>query len=146
MVPETSGLSQRDRFAIQSEDSLCAGCHAKFDPLGLPFETFGAHGELLREDSYGNVLTGEGYLTLGDIDAPYANAAEFSRLLAESDVVARCLVEKSMQHAFGRAMGAPDEALIEEVYRAFAERGRRYPELLVAIATAPDFVLVEVAP
>ncbi|MGF1466965.1 MAG: DUF1592 domain-containing protein [Sandaracinaceae bacterium] len=146
MVPETSGLSQRERFATQSEDPLCASCHGVFDPLGLPFETFGAFGEHLTDDEFGNPLTGAGEVQLGDLDLAYANAREFSEALAGSETVARCMVEKGLHHAYGRRLHPTlDAALIDEVHARFEAGGRSYQALLTAIATHPDFPLLEVS-
>ena len=44
-VPASSGLSQRERFASQRRDPLCAGCHNVMDPLGEPFLRLGAAGQ-----------------------------------------------------------------------------------------------------
>lgn len=143
-VPETSGLSQRERFAMQSEDPLCAGCHGKFDPLGLAFETFGPTGRYITEDEHGNELTGSGSVQLGDVDTDYRDIVELSQALSRSDTVARCVVEKVVQHAYGRRMRPADDDFLDAVYDRFTEDGRSYRELLVAIATHPEFSNVEV--
>jgi hypothetical protein len=145
-VSETSGLSQRERFAIQSEENLCRGCHGLFDPLGLAFEQYGSAGQYITEDEFGNTLPGGGTVALGDVDTSYANVDEFASALQESETVARCVAEKSIQHAFGRAMGVRDTDLVSEVYAGFSARGRTYHGLVRAIAEHPDFRLVEVAP
>ena len=145
MVPETSGLSQRERFATQSEDPLCASCHGRFDPLGLPFENFDPAGAFITEDSFGNALTGEGTVTLDGVDVAYANAVEFSEAVGESESVARCLVGKSVQHAYGRELGSADVDLLGELYGSFVDSGRSYRELIVTIALHPEFGVVEVS-
>ncbi|MBT8470210.1 MAG: DUF1592 domain-containing protein, partial [Deltaproteobacteria bacterium] len=145
-VPETSGLSQRERFAIQSEQPLCLGCHARFDPFGLAFEQYGSAGQHITEDEFGNSLPGGGRVDLGDLSFDYGDVEEFAAGLGGSENVARCAVEKSVQHAYGRTMGSNDVDLLSEVYADFVESGRSYRALLAAIATHPDFRLVEVAP
>ncbi|MBT8452714.1 MAG: DUF1592 domain-containing protein [Deltaproteobacteria bacterium] len=145
-VPETSGLSQRERFAIQSEEALCLGCHARFDPLGLAFEQYGSAGQYITEDEFGNPLPGGGRVELGDLSFDYSNVEEFAEALGGSETVARCAVEKSVQHAYGRRLGSNDVDLLSEVYADFVQGGRSYRALIRAIATHPDFQLVEVAP
>ena len=145
-VPETSGLSQRERFAIQSEEALCLGCHARFDALGLAFEQYGSAGQYITEDEFGNTLPGGGQVELGDLSFDYDNVEEFAAALGTSESVARCAVEKSVQHAYGRTLGSNDADLLSEVYTDFAQSGRSYRGLIRAIATHPDFQLVEVAP
>jgi hypothetical protein len=145
-VPETSGLSQRERFATQSEEALCRGCHARFDPLGLAFEQYGSAGQYIVEDEFGNPLPGGGDLAVGDVEVEYRTVEEFASALAASETVARCAVKKSVQHAYGRTMGPGDQDVLAEVYSEFAANGRTYRALISAIATHPEFLLVEVAP
>jgi hypothetical protein len=146
MIPEDSGLSQRERFALQREDPLCASCHGSFDPLGEPFEVFGAFGEHLLQDAYGNELTGAGHVTLRDVDASYSDFTGFSEAIAGSRHVARCLVERSVQHAWGRPLSAGDAPMRDEVFAAFRRGGGTYRALIRAIALHDDFRKVEVAP
>lgn len=145
-VPETSGLSQRERFATQSEEGLCRGCHARFDPLGLAFEQYGSAGQYIVEDEFGNPLPGGGDLAVGDVEVDYATVEEFASALGGSESVARCVVQKSVQHAYGRTLAPRDQDLISEIYSEFDANGRTYRALIRAIATHPEFLLVEVAP
>ena len=145
-VPETSGLSQRERFAIQSEEALCRGCHGRFDPLGLAFEQYGSAGQYITEDEFGNPLPGGGSLAVGDLEVDYADIEEFVTALQSSETVARCAVQKSVQHAYGRQMAAEDADLLTDIYDRFVTGGRTYRALIRAIATHPEFLLVEVAP
>lgn len=145
-VPEGSGLSQRERFAIQSEHELCASCHGKFDPLGLPFEVFGSAGQHITEDQWGNPLTGQASVALYDIEGDFDTVGEFVTALSQSEHVARCLAEKSMQHAYGRKLSAKDRDGIEAAHALFVEGGGTYRALLNAVAHADDFALVEVRP
>ncbi len=145
-VPETSGLSQRERFGIQSEEALCRGCHGLFDPLGLAFEQYGSAGQYITEDEFGNPLVGGGTVAVGDVNAEYQDVEEFVTALAASETVARCIAEKSVQHAYGRKMGAKDENVLSEVFASFDAQGRTYRALIRAIAIHPEFLLVEVAP
>jgi len=145
-VPETSGLSQRERFAIQSEEPLCLGCHARFDPLGLAFEQYGSAGQYITEDEFGNALPGGGSVALGEVQFDYADVGDFAGELGASEAVARCVAEKSAQHAYGRHLGDTDTDLLAEIFESFTASGRSYRGLIRAIATHPEFRLVEVAP
>lgn len=145
-VPETSGLSQRERFAIQSEEAVCRGCHGLFDPLGLALEQYGAAGQYITEDEFGNPLTGGGSVAVGDVNVDYGDIEEFAAALRASETVSRCAVEKSVQHAFGRRMGPRDTDLLSDTHASFAANGSTYRGLIHAIAAHPEFLLVEVAP
>lgn len=146
MIPETSGLSQRERFARQRENPLCATCHGVIDPLGLAFETFDRAGRFIAEDEFGNELTGSGQLDFGDVQASYADVGEFAAALGRSRTVARCLSAKSLQHAWGRYLTAQDAATVDAVYETFDAGGGTYRALVRAIAAHPDFDKVEAAP
>jgi hypothetical protein len=76
----------------------------------------------------------------------YDNIEQFAEALGGSETVARCAVEKTVQHAYGRELGSNDADLLSEVYADFGESGRSYRALIQAIATHPEFQLVEVAP
>lgn len=145
-VPETSGLSQRERFATQSETDLCRGCHGMFDPLGLAFEQYGSAGQYITEDEFGNTLPGGGSVDLGDVRVDYADITEFANALSESDTVAQCVAKKSLQHAYGRRLANADNELLTDIYASFDSSGRSYRGLIRAIASHPEFHLVEVAP
>lgn len=145
-VPETSGLSQRERFAIQSENDTCRGCHGLFDPLGLAFEQYGAAGQHITQDEFGNELPGGGTLAIGDLSGDYSTIAEFATALAGSETVGRCVVEKNVQHAYGRRMGSKDAPLLSDIGSSFVAGGRTYHALIRALAAHPEFLLVEVAP
>jgi hypothetical protein len=145
-VAETSGLSQRERFAIQSETDLCRGCHGMFDPLGLAFERYGAAGQYITQDEFGNLLPGGGSVDLGDVRVDYRDVTEFANALAESQTVAQCVAKKSVQHAYGRKLSNDDGDLLADIYAAFDVSGRSYRGLIRAIASHPEFGIVEVAP
>ncbi len=145
-VPETSGLSQRERFATQSENDLCRSCHGMFDPLGLAFEQYGAAGQYITEDEFGNALPGGGSVDLGDVQVDYSNVAEFAAALSESETIAQCVAKKSLQHAYGRKLGNADNGLLADVYASFSAGGRTYRSLIRAIASHPELRIVEVAP
>jgi hypothetical protein len=146
MIPTESGLSQRERFAMQREDPTCMACHGKFDPLGEPFEVFGAFGEHITEDQYGNLLAGDGHVLLGDVDTAFEDFSGYARALAASESVSRCMVTRSIQHAWGRALSAGDFPMRDQVHQSFREQGGSYRALLRAIALHDAFRRVEVAP
>ena len=144
-VPADSGLSQRERFAMQRENPLCAGCHGTFDPLGLPYEQYGAAGEFMEQDEFGNVLTGQSDVTFADIEGSYDDVGQFVQALSGSETVARCMVNKSLQHAWGRVLGPDDAALLDDLHEGFETEGRSYRALLTSIAEHPLFRRVQAA-
>jgi hypothetical protein len=114
-----------------------------FDPLGLPFEQFGPAGEFMTEDNFGNPLSGQSTVEIGDMAGEYANVAEFSQALSTSQTVTRCMVQKSLQHAYGRVLTTKDDPLVDDLLADFDADSRSYRTLLVAIALHPQFRLVE---
>lgn len=113
-IPDIEPLSPgpdqtlRETLAMHTENTACARCHEKMDPLGLPFEAFDHLGrfrttELGRPVDTSGGLSGSGPDTDGAVDDPF----ELSRRMAESEVARQCFVA----HAFEYWMGAvPTEA------------------------------------
>jgi hypothetical protein len=60
-LPENTGekLSMRQQMERHRADSVCAGCHALFDPIGLVLERYDGIGRVRAEDN-GNPVVGYG--------------------------------------------------------------------------------------
>jgi len=101
-VPELAGdqseMSLRERLEQHRNQEGCAGCHAKIDPWGLPFEQYDAGG-LLRSET---VVAGS---ILPDA-TEVANAMELRNYLADErmDQVAFSFLKHLASYAIGRRL------------------------------------------
>ncbi len=140
-VPD--GLTDRERFARHGADPVCAACHSHIDQLGYPFEPYDGLGRHRYTDRFGNHLRQDGVLELDGVANEYATIAGFAYLLARSPAIEACMVRKGVQYALGRSLGDDDESLVENVTTTFRKAGRRYQDLLRAIAGAPAFLAAQ---
>jgi hypothetical protein len=128
--------SLREALDIHRKDPLCAGCHARFDPLGLALENFNALG-MWRDtehdrpiDTSGTLLTGEQFQTIGDLKNVLKNEHKLDFY--------RCLTEKLLTYATGRGLEYYDEPTVDAIVeRLDAENGRFSVLLRGVIDSAP---------
>lgn len=133
--------SQRERLA-DHEQGPCAGCHVMLDAPGYALEMFGPIGELKTEDEWGNVLRDDGTFGVDGQEFPFEDVYAFSDLLARSDELVRCIVQRRLSHALARVALATDAAHQCELSRLesiFRESQFDIRELTVGIATSRYF-------
>lgn len=133
--------SQRERLA-DHEQGACAGCHVMLDAPGYALEMFGPIGELKTEDEWGNVLRDDGTFGVDGRQLPFEDVYAFSDLLARSDELVRCIVQRRLSHALARVVVATDAAHQCELSRLesiFRESQFDIRELTVGIATSRYF-------
>jgi len=140
-VPAEPGRSQRVYSEARMADASCAGCHAQFDPLGYGLENFDGIGRFITNDFAGNELSSTGHFFdfAASSKLEYANTAEYMNLLAASQTVEDCLIQKPVQFALGRALVDSDACMLSDVRAQYTEGAMNYEELMVAIATHPNF-------
>jgi hypothetical protein len=128
--------SLREALDIHRKDPLCAGCHARFDPLGLALENFNALG-MWRDtehdrpiDTSGTLLTGEQFQTIGELK-------KVLKIDHKLDFY-RCLTEKLLTYATGRGLEYYDEPTVDAIVtRLDAENGKFSVLLRGVVESAP---------
>jgi hypothetical protein len=137
IVQDTSNptlRTRRSRLIAHSEDSTCAGCHLKTDPLGLPLDRFDALGQIRRDDN------GEPIDVSVELQGvAYQGAPGLGRALAADPQVARCFVDRVYGYATGRWAERGDRALVENLYQSFEQNGYRLRALFRELVLHPDF-------
>lgn len=127
-----------------SEDRLaneaCAGCHTQFDPFAYAFERFDGIGRYRLESEHGRPLREDGEI----IDesggtSSFDTVAEYAALLATDGRVQRCLTEKHVQFAVGRAMEHEDGDWVGEIHERYLSAGGTYEAMVRAIVAHPLF-------
>ena len=112
-VKAEEDLTLRETLAIHRENALCSSCHNRMDPLGLALENFNALGRFRDEelgqkiDASGELATGEAFETIGELKTILVNSRrrEFYR----------CVTEKLMTYALGRAVEYNDAHIVDEL-------------------------------
>ena len=133
-------FTNRQLFEQRTEPGVCLGCHRRIDGFGYGFENYDTTGAYRTID---NTLPVDatGYAQGIGNDAEYDGAVELQRLLVESDVVQRCVAEKWLTYAQGRAVEQEDACHLDALERAFDESGHDIEQLLIDIVLRPEFAL-----
>lgn len=120
-------------LARHREDRACAGCHRRFDSVGLAFEGFGPVGERREKDLGGKpVQTSATFPDGRDRDGP-AGLRDYLRERREKDFVDN-VARKLLSYALGRGLLPSDRGTIDEM-----KSRPRFGDLVGVIVTSPQF-------
>ena len=112
--PDIRGASSiRELLEKHRENTTCAECHRKIDPLGFALENFDAVGKW-RENYPGKLdIDSAGSLPGGD---RFRSLPEFRKLLlARQDQFNRCITEKLLTYALGRQLDINDRPEVDHI-------------------------------
>ena len=126
-------------LARHRDNKSCAGCHQRFDSVGLVFEGYGPIGERRDRDLGGRPV---------DAKATFPDGSEgtgldgLRRYLAEQrqDDFVENLCRKLLAYALGRSLLLSDEATIKTMRQRLAADGYRFDSLVESIVTSPQFL------
>ncbi len=116
-------------------DPVCAGCHAKMDPIGLGLESFDAIGAFRTEDA-GEPIDPTGELWDG---RTFEGPVELAALLEEDPDFARCVAQQMFTYLLGRPERDEDGCLVDQLTEAWSQDGYVLEELIVHIVTSDAF-------
>jgi hypothetical protein len=108
------------------------------DSFGFGFEHYDAIGAY-RDEDHGQPVDAVVSLVGTDIAADVDGAIELSQRLAESQQVQSCAVSRWYRYAVGRGLGGADACALEPLQASFEASGGIFVELVVSIATSPEF-------
>ena len=108
------------------------------NPAGFAFERYDAIGKYRTTDNGVPVNAADTYV-LGGEPRSYADAIEFSQLLAESSEAHACYARRWVEFAQGREVGAKDRELISELGEA-SHGGASTKELILQIVSSASFL------
>ena len=134
----------RQRFSQHSQNPACATCHSLIDGVGFGFEQFDAVGRTrtteagMPVDHAGRLTDVEGFGTNTALD--FASPAELGAALAASPTAQACFARQWYRFARGFHETAAQRCAVRSVAQRFRERSGDVRELMVAVATSPDFV------
>lgn len=136
---DTSELpTARERLAPLLEVQPCAGCHAAFNPIGFPFETYDPLGAYRTQEN-GSAIDPTVEFTIGSLSGDFADAAALLDAIAISDAAHDCYATHWFRYALGRGEAEADACALDEIRQAFRDAGGDVRELLVAIAVSDAF-------
>ena len=144
-------LTTRERLRVHQEESQCASCHRKIDPIGLGLENFNAAGKWRTTDSYQARDArgrGVGKKKTWDVDpsgaiyngSPFADYFELRDIVvSRQDDFARGFTEHLIEYALGRPFGFTDEDFAEDVVRSAKIKDYAVSEFVHAVVQSKAF-------
>ena len=143
-VPELPGDEQktdkplRQLLAQHRANASCAGCHNRFDGLGLAFEGYGPIGQQRANDLAGRPVETTAEFPGGQTGNGLEGLTEYIKAHREKDFV-NTLGRKLLVYALGRSLQLSDEPLLDEMKTEFAASGYRFSALIESIVKRPQF-------
>ncbi|MBM3810293.1 MAG: DUF1588 domain-containing protein [Acidimicrobiia bacterium] len=128
--------SVRERLARHRADAVCASCHNRMDPLGLPLENFDAIGRWRAEDG-GRPVDASAELPDGTrIDGP---AGLKAALAARKDLFLRNLTGKMLGYALGRGLTIEDSCTVDHILSRLKDNNYSAQTLIEEIVLSVPF-------
>jgi mono/diheme cytochrome c family protein len=129
----------RDALARHREHKSCAGCHQRFDSLGLVFEGYGPVGERRAKDLGGRPIDATATFPGGTDGDGIGGLKAYIREHRQQDFVAN-LCRKLLAYALGRTLLPSDEKLLREMRVKLEKNEYRVSVFVDAIVTSPQFL------
>jgi hypothetical protein len=126
----------RQRMEQHRMNPVCAGCHARMDPLGFALENFDPIGRW-RETDGGSAVDASG--TLPDGTAFKTPASFRQALLQKSDVFVTTVTEKLLTYALGRGVEFYDKPSVRRIVHAAGGSDYRWSALIRAVVMSEPF-------
>ena len=162
VAPDTSGTTtMRERMIAHQEDTSCASCHNKIDPLGFVMENFDPVGRWreyypiyteaasvpLKEEFYsrkgertrvGQRIDASAKLPDGTLLKDVVDLKIY--LLAHMDQFTECLVEKLIVYGTGRSLSFGDRRISRELALRAAKPEAGFQDLIIALVLSESFL------
>jgi hypothetical protein len=131
-------LPLRQILEKHRSSAICASCHARFDSFGLAFEGYGPVGEHRTKDLAGHAVDSRAVFPDGTEGDGLAGLKAYIREHRQNDFLDN-LSRKLLAYALGRSLQLSDDPLIEQMKVRMAADGHRFPPLVEAIVSSPQF-------
>jgi hypothetical protein len=115
---------------------VCAGCHARMDPIGLALENFDAIGRWRDRDA-GKPLDVAGVFPNG---TRFEGAAGLKQVLAsDPERFVNTVTEKLLMYAIGRNLQYFDAPAVRTIVRESAQANYTFESLVLGVVNSPPF-------
>jgi uncharacterized protein DUF1592/uncharacterized protein DUF1588/uncharacterized protein DUF1595/uncharacterized protein DUF1587/uncharacterized protein DUF1585 len=138
-VQDSTKGTIRGRLLDHMNNPGCSGCHMRSDPPGLALEHFDGLGQL-RTMENGSMID----VSADVYGVKIEGAQGLGRFLHDDPRVPACLVRNVYAYGVGRKTEDQDGNYLSNQTKAFASNGYRLPDLMVQIASSPEFFKVAV--
>lgn len=127
----------RQRLELHRKDAICAGCHARMDPIGFALENFDGIGGWRDKDA-GAAIETAGQLVSGE---KFNSAVELREILLtkKRNDFLRCVSEKMLTYALGRGVEYYDRPAIDKIVANMEKDGAKFSTLVTEIIKSVPF-------
>jgi hypothetical protein len=132
-------LSLPELLAKHRESKSCAGCHRRFDSIGLVFEGYGPVGERRKLDLGGRPVETTAVFPDGSSGDGLPGLQRYLRETRQAEFLDN-LCRKLLSYGLGRSLQLSDEPAIEQMKDRLAAEDYRFATLVEAIVTSPQFL------
>ncbi len=129
----------REVLARHRADRSCAGCHERFDGVGVAFEGYGPVGERRTLDLGGRPVDTRTTFPGGGEGAGLDGLLSYLRERRREDFVDN-LCRKLLAYALGRTLRPGDDDTVRTMRTKLAADGYRFSALVESIVTSPQFL------
>jgi hypothetical protein len=126
-------------LARHRDNKSCAGCHRRFDSIGLVFEDFGPIGELRTKDLGGHLVHTDATFPDGKARNGLQGLREYLREKRQGDYLDN-LCRKLFSYALGRNLMLSDNKALDEMRTKITAEGYSFGSLVESIVTSPQFL------
>jgi hypothetical protein len=132
-------LPVREMLARHRADKACAGCHQRFDSVGVAFEGYGPVGERRTRDLGGRPVDTMAAWPDGGEGAGLEGLLAYLKEKRQEEFVDN-LCRKMLTFALGRTLLPSDDELVQEMRRKLVENEYRFGVLIEEIIMSPQFL------
>jgi hypothetical protein len=132
-------LTLRQVLAKHRDHPSCAGCHNRFDAIGLAFEDYGPVGERREQDLAGRAIDTSATFPDGSHRDGVEDLRSYLRERREAEFVDN-LCRKLLSYGLGRTLLLSDEGLLQKMQNDSRADQHRFSKLVEAIVISPQFL------
>ena len=140
-LPDEPTWTLRKRLHVTEADQ-CYKCHAKMNPLGLPFERFDHYGRFRFDELDGAVITTGAVLNSGvpELDGEVDSPFEMIQKLAKSEHVEQVFVRHVFRFFMGRNETLGDAMTLQDAHKAYVDSNGSMKTLVVSLLSSDSFL------
>ncbi len=132
-------LTLADALAKHREHASCAGCHNRFDSIGLVFENYGPIGELRTVDLGNRPVQTAATFPDGSVGNNLHDLQKYLKEHRERDFVDN-LCRKLLAFGLGRTLLLSDDLLVDAMQQKLQDDDYKFSSLIETIVRSPQFL------
>jgi len=132
-------LTLPEMLARHRDNKSCAGCHDRFDAIGLAFEGYGPVGERRDHDLGGRPVEVTAKFPGGDDGSGFVGLRQYLREHRQQEFLDN-LCRKLLSYGLGRTLILSDESLVAQMQSKLEADDFRFSSLIESIVTSRQFL------